>query len=406
MEKIVAILTALLFISCNDDTNGGDITFGGNGDVIAYSPEEVSKTNPLPVYAHYMPWFDAPMNGSGSWGIHWTMSTRNPEIIDENGQRQIAAHYYPLIGPYDSQDPDVVDYHLLLMKYSGIDGVLINWYGTQGTNGDIGLLLENSNAIIDRVDESGMEFAVVLEDRFAASKEDVKANVAYLGNNYYSHQQYIHQADRPMTLIFGPITINGASNWTEILNASPQDELFLPLWYHSGSAGTANTAGEYAWVYSDGVSGLRNFYNNADPELISGGGAYPGFNDYYEEGGWGNGYFNLEVGVEMLQSTLDVATEYSSDLDFLQLITWNDFGEGTIIEPTVEFGFSFLETVQDFTGVNYDVEELQLIHEHYQLRKNPEFTDNEEIQNKLDQVFYYLVALRVDDARELMKEIN
>ena len=31
-----------------------------------------------------------------------------------------------------------------------------------------------------------------------------------------------------------------------------------------------------------------------------------------------------------------------------------------MIEPTKEFGFSFLEIIQDFTGVPYSVKELQL----------------------------------------------
>ena len=43
------------------------------------------------------------------------------------------------------------------MKYAGVDGVMIDWYGVQGTNGDIGNLLTNSNAIVDKVDDFGLE---------------------------------------------------------------------------------------------------------------------------------------------------------------------------------------------------------------------------------------------------------
>src|SRR2546429_9272711 len=79
----------------------------------------VPKTNPMKVYAHYMPWFQSPLTlGPNNWGWHWKMNTRNPNVIDPNGQRQIASHYYPLIGPYDSTDPDVIEYHMLLMKTS------------------------------------------------------------------------------------------------------------------------------------------------------------------------------------------------------------------------------------------------------------------------------------------------
>jgi hypothetical protein len=42
-----------------------------------------------------------------------------------------ASHYRPLLGLYDSNDPDVLRCHVLLMKLAGIDGVLIDWYGTE-----------------------------------------------------------------------------------------------------------------------------------------------------------------------------------------------------------------------------------------------------------------------------------
>ena len=96
-----------------------------------YSPTlaqvNVEKTFEKPVLMHYMPWFNTP-EYNGSWGWHWTMNNQDPdEIIDEiANRRQIASHYYPLIGPYASIDPTVIDYHILLMKYSGIDGQLLS----------------------------------------------------------------------------------------------------------------------------------------------------------------------------------------------------------------------------------------------------------------------------------------
>src|SRR3954468_10841833 len=130
----------------------------------------VPKTNPVPVYMHYMPWFQTPASlggtGGSDWGWHWKMNTQNPNIVDASGKRQIASHYYPKIGPYDSSDPDVIEYHLLLMKYAGIDGVMIDWYGAQGTNGDVNSLRVNSENLIRNVDDFGLKFGVVMEDRF------------------------------------------------------------------------------------------------------------------------------------------------------------------------------------------------------------------------------------------------
>lgn len=406
MKVILLLLfVVVLCSSCKDETPPDEPIFRENRDVEKHSPQEVKKTNSMPVYMHYMPWFDSPEYGS-SWGIHWTMSARSPNVIEDDGKRQIASHFYPLIGPYDSEDPTVVEYHLLLMKYAGIDGVLINWYGVEGTNGDINLLLENSEALIDLTDEVGVQFGVVLEDRFAEGKEDTKANVSYLSSNYYKNEQYIQYGDRPLTLLFGPIKIMGEANWTEILNASVENEVFMPLWYNQNAGKAAS--GHYAWVYRDALTGLTNFYSSRSTDAIVGGAAYPGFKDYYEEGGWGGSSINWEIAVETstLKQTLDLATQYKAKLDFLQLITWNDFGEGTMIEPTREFGFAFLEEIQKFTGVEYGLDELEMIHELYVKRKDNELSGDEDVRKKLDQVFYNLVALKVEEARTLLNEVK
>jgi len=53
----------------------------------------------------------------------------DPDTVNVSGERQIASWYYPLIGPYDSSDPAVLEYHVLLMKLAGVDGVIVDWYG-------------------------------------------------------------------------------------------------------------------------------------------------------------------------------------------------------------------------------------------------------------------------------------
>jgi glycoprotein endo-alpha-1,2-mannosidase len=93
------------------------------------APAEVIKNNAKKVYVHYMPWFFN-LKQDGYWGQHWTMTNKNPNNIDITGKREIASHYYPLIGPYSSNDNDLQEYHLLLMKLSGIDGVIFDWYSS------------------------------------------------------------------------------------------------------------------------------------------------------------------------------------------------------------------------------------------------------------------------------------
>ena len=85
-----------------------------------------ASTNAKPVMVYYMPWYAA-KPFSGEWGWHWTMNHFNPDTLNASGEQQIASWYYPLIGPYDSSDPAVLEYHVLLMKLAGIDGVIVDW---------------------------------------------------------------------------------------------------------------------------------------------------------------------------------------------------------------------------------------------------------------------------------------
>ena len=284
----------------------------------------VTKTNPTKVYMHYMPWFQTPSSlggtGGSQWGYHWKMNTQNPNIVDATGKRQIASHYYPMIGPYDSTDPNVLEYHMLLMKYSGIDGVMIDWYGQQGSNGDVGSLLTASNAIVNKTGQFGLGVGVVLEDRFAQSVAQEQTNMNYLRDNYFNKSNYITYGpnNSPLMMNFGPITFQTPSQWSQILPATGTDPTFLTLNYQSNEAGT-NADGEFAWPYQDAnttdhLSKLRSFYTTQAPRVgVAAGVAYPGFNDFYAQGGAGSTLFYIpENGGQTLTDTLNLYNQYQS----------------------------------------------------------------------------------------------
>jgi hypothetical protein len=360
-----------------------------------------------------MPWFDTP-NYNNSWGIHWTMANKNPNVIvDEiTGKREIASHYYPLIGPYDSQDPNVIEYHFLLMKYSGIDGILINWYGEIGTNGDVGLLLENSNAIVNNTDMLDMDFSVIMEDKFVGTENGLKpvdyvyTNIEYLKNNYFSKNTFIRtNAGKPLFGIFGPIEVTGESDWNYALSAAGEDVVFLPLYWSINDVGPA-AGGGYDWVLQNGLSSNNSFYQTTAASLdYAIGCAYPGFKDFYSEGGWGDNlfYLNHNNGV-LLNQTLGLAIENKEKIDALQLVTWNDFGEGTMFEPTYEFGFKMLTSLQTQLGVDYSEYELQQIYRLFKLRKT--YSNNQDIQNTLDQSRDYFLSYQISNAIALMDNVE
>ena len=116
-----------------------------------------------PVMVYYMPWFVA-KPFSSSWGWHWTMNHYDPDVVNAFGERQVASWYYPLIGPYDSADPVVLEYHVLLMKLAGIDGVIVDWYGPDNYN-DYAINNERTAALFDYTRRARLKFSVCYEDQ-------------------------------------------------------------------------------------------------------------------------------------------------------------------------------------------------------------------------------------------------
>ncbi|MEG9328999.1 glycoside hydrolase family 71/99-like protein [Salinimicrobium catena] len=394
--------------SCDSDSPSGSST-----TIEEFDPVPVAKTNDTKVYMHYMTWFESKESSNNNqWGYHWTMQNQNPDNVDAEGNREIASHYYPLIGPYHSGDEDVIEYHLLLMKYSGIDGILIDWYGTYDVN-DYAMVRENTEQVVEMMDDVGLEYAIVYEDRFlnnvvnaemAPTPESAaKRDMRYLESNFFSDPNYIEINNNPLLMVFGPITLETPERWTEVFSTLNTPPTFLTLWDSSSEAGE-NAQGEYAWVYENN-SYLENFYTNTLPSLEIGmGGAYPGFKDFYQEGGSSSsiGWTIEHNNGATLDQTLQLAS--NNNLNYLQLITWNDFGEGTMFEPTEEFGFSYIEKVRDFTGADLNSNVFENIFKLFSFRK--EYSRNADVQRKLDQAFEYFASVQPEKAVEILNSIE
>ena len=199
--------------------------------------------------------------------------------------------------------------------------------------------------------------------------------------NYATQSNYIRVGpnNEPLTLLFGPITQTQPSDWTTILSGVGQTPALVPLQYQASQVGTP-AVGEAAWIYqdkgtSDDLTVQKNFLaNEAGKFSNSIGDAYVGYNDYYAAGGDPSAAAGFVIpqsdsNGETLTETLDQDQTYSKNIAAIQIATWNDYGEGTMIEPTVQNGFSSLQQIQKFTGVSYGLSQLQLVYQLYEARE-------------------------------------
>lgn len=375
--------------------------------------KKVVKTNPTKVYAHYMPWFES-AEIHGAWGQHWTMTNRNPDIFDENGKREIATHYYPKIGPYDTTDRDLQQYHLSLMRLCGIDGVIFDWYGSRSVL-DFESIKINVESFIDELERTKLEFAITYEDRVINETarvltdeqiETAQNDLLYAEANYFTSENYIQFDNTNLLMIFGPNFVDRPEDWDIIFSVLSEQPKVLSLWGAHDVIGSGSS-GEFAWVDQDHLTALNGYYETIDFESLDVAGAiYPGFDDYYVEGGWktdtSNDWVLEHNGVQTFMESMNATSQYP--VDFVQLITWNDFGEGTMIEPTEEFGYTYLEEVQNFTGVTFDHEDLRIPYYIYTLRK--QLPNQPFAQFLLKRAHRYLMKSKINKARMLVCIVN
>lgn len=355
----------------------------------AWARQAVQAARPTPVrtllMAHYMPWFAA-KPFSKQWGWHWTMNHFDPDI-QTRGRRNAASYDYPLIGLYDSGDPDTLTCQALLMKIAGIDGVIFDWYGNDDYY-DYGAVNENTRRMIPLLEQAGMRFAVCYETQTITTeiaggvfpRSDAvshgKRLMRWMQDNFFASPSYLKQGDQPVLISFGDPFYNDAE-WNEILDVAQPRPLYLTE--TNRRVATASVGG-FDWPQpSGGTAGALKeqdeFYRASKswPSFMPA--AYPRFRDIYADAGIGKS-FRVIDDREGRTYEDSLTRALKSRASVVQLVTWNDWGEGTQIEPSVEFGYRDLEKTQRFrreilgeTKAVYTTSDLRLPVAWYILRK-------------------------------------
>lgn len=371
MRRLVAVLLALL---------------------VAALP--VARTEARPdaqaprLLAHYMAWYQAPPYGS-AWGWHWTMNRFDPSV-QVGGRRQIASHTYPAIGPYDSRDPNVAEYHALLMKVGGLDGIVVDWYGASGAY-DYPLINAGTERIIAAARRAGLAVAICYEDRTLRARIDggllaasnalaaARADLDAARTRWMDDPSYLTLDGRPVVFAFGPLLLRTSAEWEAAFAGYPVAPVFIsqdtriapaasgafpwpPMW--ASERGTLTTARLNTY--------LDAFYGQAASWPVPVAGAFPGFHDIYAEAGLHASYGFLDArGGATFRETLDRALRSGAPL--VQIATWNDFGEGTAIEPTLDDGARDLDHLRSVVAARrdhpYAAADLALPRQIYDARK-------------------------------------
>ena len=319
--------------------------------------DEVPSPPKAMFLAHYMPWYASPPR-SKDWGWHWTMNHFDPKKL-KNGRREIASQFYPIIGPYDSGDPAVIEYHLLLMKLAGIDGVVVDWYGRADCY-DYKQLHENVVLLVNMVEQFQMKFLICYEDQTINALVEQKVipqgsrvsyavkEVEWLTKNWFHRDSYVCFRGQPILLSFGHSGLND-EEWQNVFG-----RIDLPISWLSEHAPRPRACGAFDWpIPEQGLTQIRRFSQASKQWQCSMPVVFPRFVDVYQKAGVQPAYKNItDNNGETFRLSVDEAGRAHGQI--VQIATWNDWGEGTQIEPSREFGYRDLEYLQSLRAGQVD----------------------------------------------------
>jgi len=389
------------------------------------------------VYAHFLTWFKT-REFSGRWEMwksDYNDATFNPDIILENGHHDIATTSYPLTDVYDSSDPNIIEYQFLLMKLSGIDGIIVDWDGRRINPYRHEVLM----TIVPYLEKYNLKLILCYEEwcgywprgTYPDRDSEIKAagdEIRWMIDNFLNKPFYDTIEGKKPVLVFRKIAEQwfNAKEWAQLAPIITDSNGILIFDEGAFSAFAPVSDGRFFWVGGfDGktnastleycINGYKQFFSKSykqartNPPFIFGS-ATPAFNDT-PVWGWGAGpHIAPDYKGKRFISTWDLSVE--NNVELVQLVTWNDWNEGTQIEPSDTYGFRYLELNKKYAakykGYDDKVSDavLRIPLKLYQLRKSADKTaDIEKKKNiniKLDTVRDALLKGQYTDASSMI----
>ena len=323
------------------------------------------------VVAHYLPWFtidataDYNQERRGWCGVGADVS----QCANASKRQYIGEG--PLIGEYSQREPHVLQYHLLLAQASGIDAFIVNVNPTSSLQVEVAAgLIAAAAALQDEhgPEKFGVKLAISYDNAQATTQELIDSDFQVLANLLAA------DSSRSVALEDGVSGGLVLLLWSE--NAPSQVYDAAKTTFGTDCTVLArnpraysSSEGNFAWVNPAqdasestletnwGEQSLKDFEwgmaNNQQATVppsantLSMGAVYPGFDDSKVPESW-NGGSTRQISREVTAgSSYDLTWEHALsympqryggpvavNMPWVQIVTWNDFPEGTAVEPT------------------------------------------------------------------------
>ena len=297
---------------------------------------------PRKVLAFYYTWYGRPER-HGRW-VHWG------GVDDPNHDIEASTHY-PAKGAYDSHDPAIIDDHMDLAKQHGVDGFICTWWG-QNTFDDRAL-----ETVLERAKEKDFTISIYWETAPGEGQRQVDRAVRdllYVLERYGSHPSFLNVDGKPVIFVYGRVMNEVAmQQWPAIIREVerryPRGCLLIADGYNQRNARlfdgihTYNICGSVRGKEKSGLQQWsRESFQSAvrlakDAGKISCITIIPGYDD-------------TKIRKPGLIARREDGNTYRvlweeairADPDWVLITSWNEWHEGSEIEPSWEDGDKYI----------------------------------------------------------------
>ena len=189
-----------------------------------FVPRLPAKEPPVPrrVLALYYPWYGTPQR-SGGW-LHQDGADPARGVIADHV-------HYPQGGPYDSTDPALAERHLRQAQAAGIDTLVCSWWGL-GDQTDKGIRL-----LLQLAPRYGLHVCVYWERLRRPGAPAAVEDLAYLVNALADYPAYLRQGGRPVVFLNGRVCQSlNPDEWAAVMDTAESGGRSGPLLIGEGHA--------------------------------------------------------------------------------------------------------------------------------------------------------------------------
>ena len=283
------------------------------------------------VLAFYYNWFD-----ENSWGA---------KVPDQPVQ------------PYVSRDRAVMARHIDQAKAAGIDALVVNWWGPQADN----QTETNLRGMLDEAAARGFRIAVDvdLNSPYLHGAGAIQTAMSTLLNSHAKHSAYLKVDGKPVVFFYHQNQRLSTAGWAAIRNAV--DPGRNSLWIEEGtdvsplSVFDGHHLYSVTWANRTDMSYTANKFARLVRAKAAALGApkvyvatvMPGYDD--RKTGRGNAFaVGREDGAYYARSW---QAAIGSAPDWIVINSFNEWPEGTYIEPSQTYGNLFLDLTAQWTAV-------------------------------------------------------